>query len=170
MLNLLSEATFGKTSHVFKYEGQHEAWVDRKLNVIGSGFMHNRYFADMMHVHVAALFDDPDLDGQPRVVADMGCGDGTLLKTIYLYVKAETLRGKHLERCAVCHIPCCVYWTPVDVCRQAPASACATDSAADLRLARPRLALSARAASPLSALAQVPPDHVRSRLQHCVMR
>ena len=96
MLNLLSEATFGDVQKVFTYEGEHEGWVDRKLNVIGSGFMHNRYFADMMKVHVGGIFDQPDLEKQPRAVADMGCGDGTLLKTIYAYVAQHTLRGKHL--------------------------------------------------------------------------
>ena len=98
MLNQLAEATFGTTASVFTYEGEHEGWVDRKLNVIGSGFMHNRYFADMMKVHVNAIFDDPDLARQPKVVADMGCGDGTLLKTLYLHVAKHTLRGKHLEQ------------------------------------------------------------------------
>jgi hypothetical protein len=47
------------------------------------------------------------------VVADMGCGDGTLLKTIYLYVKTQTKRGKVAEssrsctmlpRSSCCHI------------------------------------------------------------------
>ena len=98
MLNQLTEATFGDVTKVFTYEGEHEGWVDRKLNVIGSGFMHNRYFSDMMRVHVSAIFDDPDLANQPRAVADMGCGDGTLLKTIYLYVAKSTLRGKHLDK------------------------------------------------------------------------
>eukprot|EP00316_Scyphosphaera_apsteinii_P000300 CAMPEP_0119327250 /NCGR_PEP_ID=MMETSP1333-20130426/70266_1 /TAXON_ID=418940 /ORGANISM="Scyphosphaera apsteinii, Strain RCC1455" /LENGTH=1017 /DNA_ID=CAMNT_0007335785 /DNA_START=35 /DNA_END=3088 /DNA_ORIENTATION=+ len=97
MLNLLSKATFGSTAEVFKYESNHETWVDRKLNVIGSGFMHNRYFSDMMRTHVRKLFSDTPLAEQPLVVADMGCGDGTLLKTIYLYVKDHTVRGKHLS-------------------------------------------------------------------------
>ena len=97
MLNLLSEAAYGSTANVFRYEGEHEEWVDRRLNVIGSGFMHNRYFADMMRVCVRKIFNATPLDDQPRVVADMGCGDGTLLKTIFLYVRAETLRGEHLE-------------------------------------------------------------------------
>ena len=96
MLHLLGEATFGSTGSVFRYDGSHEAWVDRKLNVIGSGFMHNRYFADMMSVCVKRIFDEEPLDQQPRVIADMGCGDGTLLKTTYLYIRAETRRGQHL--------------------------------------------------------------------------
>ena len=97
MLHQLSEASFGEVKRVFRYEGETEAWVDRRLNVIGSGFMHHRYFADMLRVHVRRIFDETPLANQPRVVADMGCGDGTLLKTIYQYVAAETLRGRHLE-------------------------------------------------------------------------
>ena len=96
MLHQLGEATFGITRNVFKYDGGHEAWVDRKLNVIGSGFMHNRYFNDMMRVHVAGLFNAEPLAKQPRVVADMGCGDGTLLKTLFLYVREHTARGAQL--------------------------------------------------------------------------
>jgi len=97
MLHRLHEATFGETAGVFTYEDGHEAWVDRTLNVIGSGFMHNRYFADMMHVYVRTLFDAHPLSDQPRVIADMGCGDGTLLKTIYHYIRQHTLRGRHLH-------------------------------------------------------------------------
>ena len=97
MLNLLSDCCFGQPSNVFSYESGHESWVDRKLNVIGSGFMHNRYFADMMNVCIKKIFNTLPLSDQPSVVADMGCGDGTLLKTIFLYVKSHTLRGQHLE-------------------------------------------------------------------------
>ena len=52
----------------------------------------------MMCVHVSAIFDDPDLANQPRAVADMGCGDGTLLKMIFAYVKQHTMRGQHLKK------------------------------------------------------------------------
>ena len=98
MLHQLTAASFGQTSDVFKYDGGHEAWVDRRLNVIGSGFMHNRYFSDMMQVYAKQVFDTTPLAEQPSVVADMGCGDGTLLKTIYLYVKQHTKRGKALDQ------------------------------------------------------------------------
>ena len=53
MLNLLSEAAFGDVQKVFTYEGEHEGWVDRWLNVPALA-SHNRYFADMMKVHVVA--------------------------------------------------------------------------------------------------------------------
>ena len=59
--------------------------------------MHNRYFADMMGSGVRRIFDEMPLAEQPAVVADMGCGDGTLLKTIYLYVKENTRRGQRLD-------------------------------------------------------------------------
>jgi hypothetical protein len=51
----------------------------------------------MMDVYVKRIFDETPLPEQPLVVADMGCGDGTLLKTIYLYVKAHTERGRRLD-------------------------------------------------------------------------
>ena len=94
---MLGEATYGQAANVFRYEHEHEAWVDRKLNVIGSGFMHNRYFADMMDVYINRIFHETPLEQQPLVVADMGCGDGTLLKTIYLYIKEHTMRGQWLN-------------------------------------------------------------------------
>ena len=81
MLRRLGEAAFGDAVTVFKHAHGHEAWVDRTLNVVGSGFMHARYFADMTRVLVRRLFDEAPLAEQPRVVVDMGCGDGTLLKT-----------------------------------------------------------------------------------------
>ena len=81
MLRRLGEAAFGEAAAVFKHAHGREAWVDRTINVVASGFMHARYFADMTRVLVRRLFDEAPLAEQPRVVADMGCGDGTLLKT-----------------------------------------------------------------------------------------
>ena len=37
------------------------------------------------------------LDQQPSIVADTGCGDGTLLLRLYRYVRERTRRGKQLE-------------------------------------------------------------------------
>ena len=55
MLHALPAALHGDAAAVFTYTAGHEAWVDRKLNVIGSGFMHNRYFSDMMRVQVHGM-------------------------------------------------------------------------------------------------------------------
>ena len=75
----------------------HEVHVDRVLNVIASGAQHKRFFEHMCNGVFARVFDDQDLDTQPAAVADMGCGDGTLLKTIYLHVRDHTLRGSRLR-------------------------------------------------------------------------
>jgi hypothetical protein len=51
MLHKLTSAAMGGTADVFKYESGHEAWVDRKLNVIGSGFMCARRATRQMPGH-----------------------------------------------------------------------------------------------------------------------
>ncbi|HEX7634758.1 MAG TPA: hypothetical protein VF427_05690, partial [Noviherbaspirillum sp.] len=74
----------------------HETHVDRTLNVIGSGFQHNKYFQDLAEL-VVAIFDREPLEEQPRYIIDMGCGDGALLKTLYSAIAERSLRGRHLE-------------------------------------------------------------------------
>jgi len=98
MFYRLDEALFGSPGEVFAHDEEgNELHVDRVLNVVGSGFMHKRYFQDMMTVHVQKIFNIEPVSSQPRAVVDMGCGDGTLLSTIFDYVKNHTLRGKHLS-------------------------------------------------------------------------
>jgi SAM-dependent methyltransferase len=65
------------------------------MNVLASGFMHQRYFSDMARVQIATTFDAP-LSEQPRFIVDMGCGDGRLLLTLYEYIRDHTSRGWHL--------------------------------------------------------------------------
>ena len=99
MLRQLETVLFGDVAEVFTHDGEgHEAHVDRTMNVIGSGFMHGKFFDDMMSVHVHRTFDELPLDQQPSIVADTGCGDGTLLLRLYRYVRERTRRGKHLEK------------------------------------------------------------------------
>ena len=98
MLRELETVLFGDVTEVFTHDSAgHEAHVDRTMNVIGSGFMHGKFFDDMMSVHVHRTFDELPLDQQPSIVADTGCGDGTLLLRLYRYVRERTRRGKQLE-------------------------------------------------------------------------
>lgn len=75
----------------------HETYVDRTLNVIGSGFQHGKYFNDALDL-VLSVFDREPLQQQPHYIVDMGCGDGTFLKTLYSAIAARTLRGRHLQQ------------------------------------------------------------------------
>lgn len=68
--------------------------MDRHLNVLGSGLQHVAFFRGMLET-LKELFEEP-LERQPRYVADMGCGDGSLLLQIYDLVRSSR-RGKHLE-------------------------------------------------------------------------
>jgi acyl transferase domain-containing protein/GNAT superfamily N-acetyltransferase len=96
MLADLPALLFGDAGAVFaRDEAGHERHVDRTLNVVGSGFQHERFFADLDET-IVAIFDDPDLAGQPRAVADMGCGDGALLLRIWQVVTERTRRGSAL--------------------------------------------------------------------------
>lgn len=74
----------------------HETYVDRTLNVIGSGFQHGKYFKDLAEL-VTKIFDTDPVAEQPRYIVDMGCGDGALLKTLYNAVALHSKRGRQLE-------------------------------------------------------------------------
>ena len=74
-----------------------ERHVERQLNVVASGFQHNKFFADL-DVLVLKLFDNTLFEEQPRFVADMGCGDGTLLRRIFETVRDRSARGRALAR------------------------------------------------------------------------
>ncbi len=83
---------FGDAAAVFARDGRgHERHVDRTLNVVGSGFQHGKFFADIDET-VAALFNQP-LGEQPDFVVDMGCGDGTLLARVYEVIRTQSARG-----------------------------------------------------------------------------
>ena len=61
-----------------KTENGSETHVNRRMNVWGSGGAHKLYFKKIDDI-IINLFNKP-LDDQPIGIADMGCGDGTLLK------------------------------------------------------------------------------------------
>jgi hypothetical protein len=56
--------------------------VDRGLNVIASGYQHDRFFKDVDAILVE-VFDRLPLEDQPTTVADMGCGDGAFLERVF---------------------------------------------------------------------------------------
>ena len=96
---------------------RYDARAGHEGDVGGGGGFGGGYagFAELMargehlehaHVYRGAAADAPasaspadaaPLSAQPIVVADMGCGDGTLLQTVFLYIRRETIRGQHLD-------------------------------------------------------------------------
>jgi acyl transferase domain-containing protein/NADPH:quinone reductase-like Zn-dependent oxidoreductase/NAD(P)-dependent dehydrogenase (short-subunit alcohol dehydrogenase family)/acyl carrier protein len=98
MLTRVDDLLFGNPAAVFaRDEDGHEGHVDRTLNVLASGFQHTRFFEDLEEA-VCRIFDTPHFAEQPAYVADTGCGDGTLLKTIYEMIRDRTARGAVLDR------------------------------------------------------------------------
>ena len=90
------EIIFGDPHHIWKRDKMGaETHVDRTMNVWGSGGAHSTYFKKIDEI-VINIFNKP-LHKQPVGIADMGCGDGTLLKHLYNLVKNNTLRGENLE-------------------------------------------------------------------------
>jgi len=92
-----TELLFGNPNKLWKRtpEGL-ETHVNRMMNVWGSGGAHSLYFKKIDEI-VIQLFNQP-LTDQPLGIADMGCGDGTLLRHLYNVVKNQTLRGKNLDK------------------------------------------------------------------------
>ncbi|MEK3686077.1 AprA-related methyltransferase [Paenibacillus sp. FSL R10-2736] len=97
MLMSMDEILFGDSRAVFGHDGEgHELHIDRTLNVVGSGFQHEKYFSDMEEI-VLAIFNREPLAEQPKYIADMGCGDGSLLKKMHAIIRDKTVRGRHLQ-------------------------------------------------------------------------
>jgi SAM-dependent methyltransferase len=76
--------------------GKPEWHVHRALNVQISAAAHRRYFADSEPLF-REIFDREPLAGQPRFIADMGCGQGSWLAYLHRLIGAETVRGRHLD-------------------------------------------------------------------------
>jgi acyl transferase domain-containing protein len=96
MLAAMDTLLFGDAQGVFTHDSAgHEAHVGRSMNVISSGFQHDRYFAEVDQILISTFSREP-ISAQPRYVADMGCGDGTFLKRVYEIVRDKTPRGKRL--------------------------------------------------------------------------
>ncbi len=99
MLRRMDELLFGECGPVFarsETDG-HEQHIERTLNVVASGFQHEKYFKDIESI-ILGIFNAMPFEEQPEYVADMGCGDGSLLKKVYDIVIVKSARGKVLER------------------------------------------------------------------------
>lgn len=97
MLRQMPELLFGDPKNVLKrnFEGNEE-YVNRTLNVIGSGFQHEKYFSAIDEL-ILSIFNELPFSAQPKYIADMGCGDGALLKRIYKCI-GKSKRGKELQQ------------------------------------------------------------------------
>jgi hypothetical protein len=83
MLSKTECLIFGNPRDVFTRDAQgNEEHVDRTMNVIGSEFQHTRYF-DAMAEQVLSIMRECTAEQRPRYIVDTGCGDGTLLCTLY---------------------------------------------------------------------------------------
>ena len=98
MLSHMDDLLFGDCQAVFtRHIAGDENHVDRTLNVIASGFQHQKYFAEVDEM-ILAIFNRLPFAEQPKYVADMGCGDGTLLKRVYDTIRGKSARGKVLDQ------------------------------------------------------------------------
>jgi hypothetical protein len=73
-----------------------ELFVNRAMNVWGSGGAHRTYFKKVDDI-IVEIFNRP-IERQPRGICDMGCGDGSLLEHLYFVVKNQTARGSVLDQ------------------------------------------------------------------------
>lgn len=98
MLARMRDVLFGDCAAVFARDDRgHERHIDRTLNVVGSGQQHGKYFTDLERLLVD-IFDTEAVETQPACIADVGCGDGSLLRHVHDVVVQRTRRGRHLQR------------------------------------------------------------------------
>ncbi|MCS6928736.1 MAG: class I SAM-dependent methyltransferase [Saprospiraceae bacterium] len=92
----VDELLFGDPEILWKTAAKGpELHVDREMNVWGSSGAHATYF-DRLDEIVVELFNRP-IEEQPRGIADMGCGNGALIKHLFDLISRHTLRGEMLD-------------------------------------------------------------------------
>ncbi|MBW4635672.1 MAG: GNAT family N-acetyltransferase [Iphinoe sp. HA4291-MV1] len=97
MLSRISDLLFGNTQIVFSRDTlSHERHI-RTLNVIASGFQHEKFFYDVDEL-ILYVFNQLPYEEQPKYIVDMGCGDGSLLKRVYETIRYKSARGTVLEQ------------------------------------------------------------------------
>jgi len=73
-----------------------EQHADSTLGVTESEFKQEEYLFEIEEI-VLSIFNQKPYSEQPGYIAQMGCGDGRLLKKIYEIVKTKSLRGQVLD-------------------------------------------------------------------------
>ena len=98
MLRQMDTLLFGNAASVFERDSDgHERHLDRRLNIFGSAAQHGGFFREMEDA-VVDYFDSLPLEAQPSHIADLGCGDGTLLRRLHAAVATRARRGAALAQ------------------------------------------------------------------------
>ena len=98
MFRQIRELLFGDPHIVFACDGQnHKSHVEGDINVMASEIEHQTYFTELEAV-ICGIFNTLPIEEQPLYIADMGCGDGSLLRKIYEIVQTKSARGSVLDR------------------------------------------------------------------------
>jgi hypothetical protein len=87
---------FGDPAGAGAVDDEDETHLDRSLDIRFSGEVFTATCRAPFLDVALPIFDREPLAAQPALVVDMGCGDGTLLETLYAAVRAQTARGRRL--------------------------------------------------------------------------
>jgi hypothetical protein len=96
LLRSVPELIFGDPVSAGAAGDEDETHLDRGLDIRFSGEVFAATCRAPFLDVALPLFDREPLAGQPALVVDMGCGDGTLLETLYGAVRTRTARGPRL--------------------------------------------------------------------------
>ncbi|ERM18799.1 SDR family NAD(P)-dependent oxidoreductase [Brevibacillus laterosporus] len=74
----------------------YETYMERMLEMLECGFQQEEYFCDLEQT-IISVFNREPVEEQPKYIANMGCGNGLLLKKIYETIKMKSRRGKRFD-------------------------------------------------------------------------
>ncbi|MDO0943604.1 beta-ketoacyl synthase N-terminal-like domain-containing protein, partial [Brevibacillus laterosporus] len=76
----------------------YETYMERMLEMLECGTQQEEYFHDLEQI-IISIFNREPIEEQPKYIANMGCGNGLLLKKIYETIKMKSRRGKRFDEC-----------------------------------------------------------------------
>jgi hypothetical protein len=71
--------------------------VDRRLNVLASGAAHRTYFRAAGGL-IRQVFDEAPPAGRPKAIVDVGCGDGSWLRSVFAALSAAAPPDRGFDR------------------------------------------------------------------------